>query len=334
MTFAYWDNKWAQRVYVNGLRGVGGKTYFAKKGSLAELKNDTHTIPLEAKEDIYSHIEMVYGIPRGKIAFSLLVEKMEGSKKPKTTQRKKQNHSYGSQPMADRNQEALMLDIHTIEIPEEIHIRIDHREPKALIDLLSSHEGANVTVEALELGDIIINDTIVIERKNCGEKNRATDFENSIIENDKRLFTQSERLKIQGDYLPIILLEGSCYENSQRMLVQQIDGAISFLAVIQQLSVLISYNLNHSAYLILKLGTHFQNGLGYDLGLRSKKPEVLLDKKSFVLEGVPGISPKLARELISQFGSIKNIVNASAEELGKIKGLGKKKIEGILETFS
>lgn len=69
------------------------------------------------------------------------------------------------------------------------------------------------------------------------------------------------------------------------------------------------------------------------MGLRAQKPELLLDKKAFVLEGIPGVSPKIARELLSHFGSVKEIVNATEKELLQVKGLGKKKVRDILDVL-
>ena len=46
------------------------------------------------------------------------------------------------------------------------------------------------------------------------------------------------------------------------------------------------------------------------------------ERLQFILEGFPGIGPKTARKLLEKFKTMKNITNASEEELKKI--LGKK----------
>lgn len=330
MKFIYWEKGRLKRIYINGVSDFSGKCFLTKKGKVAILQSD-EDLSLENKEQIYSTLELGYGIPRGELVFDEVADAIKQSKpQPKSYSPK----AYGMRASGDRDKEAENLDILSIDIPEPVKVVIDHREPEALKKLLTSHPNIEVTIASLDLGDFIINDTIIIERKDCSKENQSTDFEQSIIEKDKRLFNQSERLKLQDDYIPIVLLEGSCYNNSQRMLVQQIDGAISFLAVVQKLSVINSFNQNHTAYIIAKLATHSKNGLGYDLGLRAQKPELLLDKKSFVLEGIPGISPKIARELLSHFGSVKEIVNATEKELLQVKGLGKKRVKDILSVLS
>ncbi|MBU2503628.1 MAG: hypothetical protein KJ879_01055, partial [Nanoarchaeota archaeon] len=50
-----------------------------------------------------------------------------------------------------------------------------------------------------------------------------------------------------------------------------------------------------------------------------------LDKKErlqFIIEGFPGVGPKIARKLLEKFKTLKGITNASEEELKEI--LGKK----------
>ena len=47
------------------------------------------------------------------------------------------------------------------------------------------------------------------------------------------------------------------------------------------------------------------------------------DKKEqlqFIIEGFPGIGPKTAKKLLTKFKTIKNIINASQEELREAVG--------------
>ena len=52
------------------------------------------------------------------------------------------------------------------------------------------------------------------------------------------------------------------------------------------------------------------------------------------LEDIPGIGPKRRTELLSKFGSIKAIKNASYEELMEVEGMTSKAAESVLEFFS
>lgn len=229
--------------------------------------------------------------------------------------------------VGDRVSEADRLDVRTIKVPDPVKIVIDHREPDELVKLLTGLPNVEVIRDTLECGDIEINDCILVERKCCtGDR---TDFEASIIDEDKRLFNQSEKMRLRADVMSFIMIEGPVHTNSRSMLIQQIDGAISFLSVLQGVSVVNTLSLNHSAYFLLKLAAHNKSGLGYTLSLRGKKPSLISDQLAFTLEGMPGISGTLSRELAAKFGSLAGLAKASKEDLLSIKGLGKKKLEWI-----
>lgn len=220
------------------------------------------------------------------------------------------------------------LDIRTItNISKPIHIKVDHREPEAIIDLLRTAPMTTVEVCSLELGDYLINDKIIVERKS------VSDFEASVIDDEKRLFNQSERLKHQTDWIAVLLLEGDVFGRRQRMSAAQISGALTYLGVIQGMNVITTLDQIHTSYFLIKLGAHDGSGLGYELALRTKKPKALLSARSYVLEGVPGVSAGLARLLLQHFGSIARIAAASEAELCAVPGIGAKRAAQIVAVL-
>ncbi len=239
-----------------------------------------------------------------------------------------------------RAHEAAQLDIPSIKMVSPVTVQVDHREPKELINLMKSHPMVTVEVLSLDLGDIAVEDAsgnrLLIERKRCDDTLPKSDFEVSV--QDGRLFDQSERLKMEASVsdlqiIPIVLLEGDVYTNSTTMLVQAIDGALSFLSSIQRISVLPALHLNHSAYLILKLASHFVGGLYSPVTLHKSKPKVIWDQQRYALESLPGISTKVAELLLAEFGSVRKVMSASEDELLAIKGLGKRKVEALMSVL-
>jgi len=233
-----------------------------------------------------------------------------------------------------RLDEAEALDLASIPVPDPVLIRIDHREPAALFEALQGLP--NVTLERtdLALGDIEIQGRetrYVIERKCCAETAARTDFEASVVGDDKRLFFQSEKMRLEEGITPIVLLEGPVHDNSRGMLVQAIDGMLSFLVTIQRMNVINTYSLHHTAYVILKLAAHDRSGLGYEPPLRGRKPSGLpqVAQLSFVLEGMPGVSANIARLLAERFGSMAALVAASEADLAAVPGMGPKRIAQI-----
>jgi len=53
-----------------------------------------------------------------------------------------------------------------------------------------------------------------------------------------------------------------------------------------------------------------------------------------VIEGLPNVSVVLAKRLLNHFGSIRDITNASEEELMEVKGVGKNISSEILELLN
>lgn len=245
-----------------------------------------------------------------------------------------------------RHPQAEALDLATIPLKGPVEILVDHREPALLVTMLRENPLAQVSVGTLSLGDIAINRSaeadpestdpedfaILVERKDCTAS--PTDFESSIINEDKRFFYQTEGLKL-ANALGVLMLEGDVYSNSTRMdLIQQVDGALTFATAIQRMSVLPTLSLRHSAYVILKLAQHQRWGLGYELGLRAEKPKTILDRSAYVLEGIPGVNAGLARTLLAHFGSVRAVALAEVVELKAVPGIGPKRAIEIHKALS
>jgi Fanconi anemia group M protein len=62
--------------------------------------------------------------------------------------------------------------------------------------------------------------------------------------------------------------------------------------------------------------------------LHSRKPQTISEQKQYIIESFPGIGPKNAKVLLKEFKSIKDIINASQEELEKLIG---KKAESVIK---
>lgn len=211
-------------------------------------------------------------------------------------------------------------------IPKPTRLLVDNREPARMVDLLRTVENLELSGANLEAGDYVVPDRLVIERKT------VTDFVTSITEDEKRLFHQTEAMAT-SEMMGVLLIEGDIYAQ-QRMALPQIAGALSFIAVIQRVSIIPTLGLEHSAMMIAKLVRHAVHGLGYDLGLRGSAPRDPAKAAAFLLEGLPGVSASRARALLAHFGSLQAIALASEAQLREIEGIGPKTAKLIFETFA
>ncbi|MDE1851079.1 MAG: hypothetical protein KGH69_00105 [Candidatus Micrarchaeota archaeon] len=205
---------------------------------------------------------------------------------------------------------------------KELRIIVDNRERDlSIIEGLSSN-GVDITFAQLPVGDYIVSDRICIERKTVG------DFENSIIDN--RLFEQVSRLN-ESFTKPMLLIEG---EDDFRLGNNVIVGTMLRLYTDYNLQMLRSDSKEQTVSILSKVAEREQVQ-------ENREPRLLGLKKAYstdqwqllILGSMPGVGPKLARNLISHFKSIRNVVNASAEELQEVDKIGKKKAIRINEIL-
>lgn len=332
MRLGYWANphrKSDVRIYINDVPELGekGKAFISSSGSGVKLT----VTPQSAYQAVIEVLVMDQVLPSPEAIEELPLDHfVQYTRKPSAIPAMRAPRV--GRP-ASRREEADGLDLASIPVPDPVCLRIDHREPEALFQ---AYDGLpNVQVERVDLGvgDIEINGQIIVERKRCqasGSKGAGrTDFEDSVTGKGKRLFFQSEKMRLEEGVIPVILLEGEPHEDASGMLIQQIDGMLSFLMVVQKLNVITTYSLHHTAYMLLKMAVHHRSGLGYEVALRGSKPKEPRKQLAFVLEGLPGVSANMAKRLADHFGSMRALVMASDEELSAVKGMGPKTIQQV-----
>jgi Fanconi anemia group M protein len=221
--------------------------------------------------------------------------------------------------------EALDADAMAHPLPEPTTLLVDHREPAELKDRLRAVRNLVVEEVSLEVGDYVVPDLLTIERKT------VRDLVLSVSEDDKRLFKQTNAMALQAGS-GVLLLEGDIY-GQRAMSLPSITGTLSYLSVIQGVSIVPTMSLPHSAYMIVKLLRHRVHGLGYDLGLRGAAPKDPAKAPGFLLEGLPGVSANIATRLLAHFGSARAVANASESELLEVPGIGPGKAKAIADVF-
>ena len=208
---------------------------------------------------------------------------------------------------------------------QQVRITCDFREkPSGIPQLLESMK-VKVSLSQLSAGDYIINEEIFVERKT------AEDFIQSIF--NGRIFEQCSKLKRESKRA-LILIEGNPYKTDHKIEERAIRGAILSLLSSWQIPILRTENKTKTSEILVMIGGQSlknYNHLQSHYGKKSKKTKT---QKLYFLQGIPSIGPATAERLIENFGNVKSIVNASNDELRKIKGIGKKNAEKIFDFFS
>ena len=211
-----------------------------------------------------------------------------------------------------------------IENEHPVLVEVDHREPEAIDAMIARAPNTEVRRLHLPLGDFRINGRILVERKS------VPDFAGSV--QSAHLFDQAQRMSFDPQTVGFVIIEGNVFGEPIGMLASAITGAISCLSNVQGMNVFQTLHLEHTAYVVAKIGQHDKNGLGYELPLRKDKAKALIDAQRYVLEGVNGISAELANELLRHFGSLRAVFSATESQLKAVKGMGPKRIKDLLEV--
>lgn len=207
---------------------------------------------------------------------------------------------------------------------QHVKIIIDNRERNRDIISRLESKGAIIELKQAPVGDYIVSDRVCIERKT------ESDLQGSVI--NARLFDQLDRLNKSFEK-PILILETDNYGFG--------------LGDNIMLGILASVYLDHNIQIMWSDGTQDTADIIYALAAREqtrkgKEPKLVGIKRAYsdyqwqtlILCSIPGVGPKLARELIKKFKNIRNIANAQEKELMLVEKIGKKKAQRIYEILN
>ena len=127
---------------------------------------------------------------------------------------------------------------------------------------------------------------------------------------DRRLFGQVTKMKVGFEH-PLVLIEGDLSGIRSAIHPEALRGAISFLAVLEGITVLHVSNAEEAAALLRTLTRHAQEGLGYEINLRGSKPKTASLYAEYLVEGLPGIGRQRPRQLLEHFGTPAAVMRAS-----------------------
>ena len=192
---------------------------------------------------------------------------------------------------------------------EVAKILVDNREKSSLVPSKLKKLEIPLEFKQLKVADYIIKD-IAVERKTIH------DFQNSII--NKRLISQLKELKQYPKHL--LIVEGEYNPNERKFHENAFRGFILSTLLTFQVPIVFTKDPEETAKY---LETIAKKKKPSSKPIRASKITLSTEKQiQFILEGFPNIGPKSIEKLKSSFSSLKELFNASEEELKKI--LGKK----------
>jgi Fanconi anemia group M protein len=206
-----------------------------------------------------------------------------------------------------------------------VTIHADSRESRCGIATeLARFNGVTVEQAELPSGDYLIGGGIAVERKS------ADDFVLSVM--DGRLFDQIARM-LNEHTQAVVLVEGNPYAVRSAIPAESIDGALSYVSLLSGAAFAFSPSLEATPRILWRMALHAQHGLGYEIPLRVAKPKPAGILGQYLVEGLPGVGPAMAKRLLAHFGSARAVFAADLGALCAVKGVGQKSAEAILAAL-
>jgi Fanconi anemia group M protein len=205
-------------------------------------------------------------------------------------------------------------------------IFVDHREYRSNVVKNLTLKGVVVEPKQLDTGDYILSSRIGVERKN------VDDFLSSLIEG--KLFKQLSHLK-DAYSRPILIIEGDNLFTKRNISHNAIFGSLASISVDYGIPVLTTKDAMETADLLRVIAKREQRGENKAVAIRGEKTQMSSrERQQFLVEGLPNVSAVLAQRLLTHFGSIKDIINASEEELRQVDGIGKNIASDIVKLLN
>ncbi len=231
---------------------------------------------------------------------------------------------------ADATGEGNPKKVHPDSEGDKVEIVADQRELNSTIGReLSSRENTTVRLESLEIGDYILSDRVIVERKS------VRDFLATLTGEERSVFEQVSGMK---EYYsrPILVIEGSenLYEE-RNVHPNAIRGVFASLAVDFGVSVLWTVDESDTAALLGVIAEREQ--LTQDRQVRvhgEKTTKTLAEQQEYVVSSIADVGPVTAEALLDSLGSVEAVLTADIADLESVKGVGPVTAERIHEVVT
>lgn len=209
---------------------------------------------------------------------------------------------------------------------ERFSVIVDHREYRSQVVRRLTEHGMHVKPEQLPVGDYVLSSRIGVERKS------VDDFLESLVSG--KLFRQMMELR-DAYARPVLVIEGRNLFTKRNISQAAIFGCFVSIIVDYGIPIITTNDARETAELLAVMAKREQKGEKKEVALRGEKRGMAVhERQQFIVEGLSNISGVLAKRLLQHFKTIRNIANATEEELFQVPGIGKVTAKEIVEIFT
>ncbi|MFB6184836.1 MAG: DEAD/DEAH box helicase [Haloarculaceae archaeon] len=212
---------------------------------------------------------------------------------------------------------------------DAVEVVVDQREMDASIPRdLSTREGLTTRLETLAVGDYVLSDRVVVERKT------VADFLDTLTGSDRSLFEQV------GDAArhyarPVVVLEGEDLYGRRNVHPNAVRGALASLAVDFGASVLRTTGEDETADMLETIARREQEADDREVSVHGEKhAKTLAEQQEYVVAAIAEVGPVTARSLLEHFGSVETVMTADEDDLMAVEGVGEVTAERMRDVLA
>ncbi|MFO7710698.1 MAG: DEAD/DEAH box helicase [Candidatus Woesearchaeota archaeon] len=211
-------------------------------------------------------------------------------------------------------------------VKDNVKIVADYREKGSPVIKNLIDSGTKMQLEKLEIADYVLSQRVGIEYKT------APDFVDSIV--DGRLLSQVKDLR-NSFSRPLIIVEGNQDIYSLRNVhPNAIKGMLATITVSFGIPVLYTRTSQETADLLFIVAKREQAESSDFTPSADRKPLTPKEQQEHLVSSLPGVGGLLAKDLLTHFSTIRNIANASEDELKKVNKVGPVIAKKISDLFN
>ena len=210
-----------------------------------------------------------------------------------------------------------------------VEVVADQRELDSTIARdLSTREGIETRLETLEVGDYVLSDRVVVERKT------VSDFLDTLTGGDRSMFEQlGDAARNYGR--PVVVIEGGDLYGERNVHPKAIHGALASLAVDFGASVMQTAGEEETADLLEVIASREQEQEDREVSVHGEKQsKTLSEQQEYVVASIAEVGPVTARALLADLGSVEAVMTADEADLLDVEGVGPVTAERIREVVS
>ena len=209
-----------------------------------------------------------------------------------------------------------------------IEVVCDQREVRSGVPSAIEALGSMVDIETLEIGDYCVSDRVVIERKT------VSDFLTSVIENRQHLFSQIKDM--QREYSrPLLIMEGAPTDlyMSRAIHPNAIDAMLEAIGINYGVPIMWSLSSAHTAQIVYRAAVREQTDHKRTISLHGSRSKMSPHQQVlYIVSAFPDLGTTIATNLLEHFGNIRNIANATTDELKTVDKIGDKTAKRIRDV--